>query len=77
MKTVFSHIEINYSEYARVNQPEFIGRRWDWVDPRADVEAKKLAIDNNMMTLTDVMAEQGYDFNDYIRRRKKELEKLK
>lgn len=70
-------LAISYSEYDRVNKPEFIGRRWDWVDPRADVEAKKLAIDNNMLTLTDVMAEQGYDFNDYIRRRKKELEQLK
>lgn len=70
-------LSIPYSQYDRVNQPEFIGRRWDWVDPRADVEAKKLAIDNNMLTLTDVMAEQGYDFNDYIRRRKKELEQLK
>ena len=70
-------IELNFFEIDRINQPEFIGRRWDWVDPRADVEAKKLAIDNNMMTLTDVMAEQGYDFNDYIRRRKKELEQLK
>jgi lambda family phage portal protein len=68
---------VGYSEYERVNQPEFIGRRWDWVDPRADVEAKVLAINNNMITLSEVMAEQGYDFNDYIRRRKKELEQLK
>jgi len=68
---------VPYSEYKRVNQPEFIGRRWDWVDPRADIEAKVLAINNNIITLSDVMAEQGYDFNDYIRRRKKELGQLK
>lgn len=70
-------VNVSYSQYERVNKPEFIGRRWDWVDPRADVEAKVLQIKNNLICLSDVHAEQGYDFNDYIRRRKKELEQLK
>jgi lambda family phage portal protein len=74
---VSKSVSVNYSELERVNKPEFICRRWDWVDPRADIEAKVAAINNNIITLSDVMAEQGYDFNDYIRRRKKELEQLK
>lgn len=70
-------INLSFADYERVNQPEFIGRRWDWVDPSADIEAKVMAVNNNMMTLSDVMAEMGVDFEDYIRRRKRELEKLK
>lgn len=70
-------VNISFAEYDRVNKPEFIGRRWDWVDPRADVEAKIMAVKNNLTTLTDVMSEMGVDFEDYIRRRKKELEKLR
>lgn len=70
-------VNISYSQYERVNKPEFIGRRWDWVDPRADVEAKVMAINNNLITLSDAMAEMGYDLDDYLVRRKRELEKLK
>lgn len=72
-----NQVNISFAEYDRINQPEFIGRRWDWVDPRADVEAKVMALKNNLTTLTDVMAEMGVGFEDYIRRRKRELEKLK
>lgn len=70
-------INVSFADYDKVCKPEFIGRRWDWVDPRADIEAKVMAVKNNLTTLTDVMAEMGVDFEDYIRRRKKELEKLK
>ena len=45
-------LDIPYAEYNRVNKPEFIGRWWPWVDPRADAEAKKLMIDNNMALLS-------------------------
>jgi lambda family phage portal protein len=70
-------INVSFANYERANKPEFIGRRWDWVDPRADVEAKVNAVNNNLTTLTDVMAEMGVDFEDYVRRRKMELVKLK
>ena len=70
-------LSVSYSQFDRINAPEFTGRRWPWVDPRADAEAKKLMLDNNMALLRDVLAELGYDFNDYVRERKKELEMLK
>ncbi len=74
---ISGQINVSFFDYDRINKPEFIGRRWDWVDPRADIEAKVMAVKNNLITLTDVMAEMGVDFEDYVRRRRKELEKLK
>jgi len=74
---ISGQVKIPYSRYDEVNRPEFIGRRWDWVDPRADVEAEVMAIDNHLSTLTESLAKRGKDLQQYASERKKEIETLK
>lgn len=40
------------------------GRRWQWVDPRADVEANIAAIQNGLKSRYDVISEQGKDLDE-------------
>lgn len=40
------------------------GRRWAWVDPRADMDANVNAINNKLKSRADVIAEQGKDIDD-------------
>lgn len=40
------------------------GRRWQWVDPRSDVEANIAAIQNGLKSRYDVIAEQGKDLDE-------------
>lgn len=40
------------------------GRRWDWVDPRNDMEAKILGVKAGLLAPQDIAAQMGRDFND-------------
>lgn len=53
-----------YSKYNKFNQPEFIGRRWQWVDPRADAAANIQLMDKGLKTPQEILAEQGKDLTD-------------
>lgn len=76
MAIVSKALPFSYSDYERLNKPNFVGRRWDWVDPRADVEAAKSSVESHLSTLTDELSKSGIDINDYIRTRTKELKLL-
>ena len=43
-------------------------RRWEWVDPRADMEAKVLAVRAGLLDPQSVAAAMGNDFADVVAR---------
>lgn len=45
---------------------EWQPRRWEWVDPKGDMEAKILAVKAGLMAPQDLSAAMGYDFDDTI-----------
>lgn len=53
---------------------KFHGRRWDWVDPLKDANANILMIDNGLASLTQVLAEQGIEYEDILQDKKREKE---
>ena len=46
--------------------PKFVPRRWDWVDPNKDISAKVTAINEGVMSLTQVIAETGRDIEEVL-----------
>lgn len=70
-------IKLPYGDFERLNHPEFLGRRWQWVDPYKDVQASATAIENNLTTVTRELKKQGIDFDDFVAERKRELDMLK
>jgi lambda family phage portal protein len=44
----------------------FQGRRWDWVDPKKDIEADLLAIDGGLKSPQSVAAKLGLDYEDLL-----------
>jgi lambda family phage portal protein len=52
------------SKFDKFNQATWQGRRWQWVDPKADIEANIAAINNGLKCRADVIAEQGKDIED-------------
>jgi lambda family phage portal protein len=58
---------------AHVWQP----RRWQWVDPRNDMEANLIAVQQGFKTRTQVCAELGVDFEDVLAQLKREQDKAK
>ena len=57
---------VTMDKFDRVNVPEFYGRRWAWVDPLKDVEAKIKEVAAGFTTNNDVVAEKGGDFTENI-----------
>ena len=42
---------------------EWQGRRWEWVDPKSDMEAKILSVRAGLIAPQDLAAQMGYDFD--------------
>lgn len=55
----------------------FQGRRWQWVDPRAEVEAAQLLIENGLSSRTEIAAAQGREFDDVIDELEQEEKRLR
>lgn len=51
-------------KFDKFNAPKFTGRRWDWVNPKDDIESKLAAIKAKLTSHRRVMAEQGIDLED-------------
>jgi lambda family phage portal protein len=50
---------------------------WQWVDPQNEIEASTKAVDNNLSTLSEEVASQGYDWEETLEQRARELRKKK
>lgn len=55
------------AKFAKFAAHEWQPRRWEWVDPKADMEAKILSVRAGLMAPQDLAAAMGYDFEDVLR----------
>jgi lambda family phage portal protein len=50
----------------KFSKHEWQPRRWEWVDPKSDMEAKILAVRAGLMAPQDIASSMGYDFDDTL-----------
>jgi lambda family phage portal protein len=62
-----------FDDYLKV---KFQPRGFPWVDPSKDVQAAVLAYENNMTTLTDILAEKGTSLDHVITTKAAEVAKI-
>jgi lambda family phage portal protein len=55
------------SKLAKFSKHEWQARRWEWVDPKSDMEAKILSVRAGLMAPQDLSAAMGYDFEDTLK----------
>lgn len=55
------------AKLAKFGAHEWQPRRWEWVDPRADMEAKVQAVKAGAMSPQDLAASMGADFEDVLK----------
>jgi len=61
------------AEYCRAT---WLGGGWGWVDPVKEVDAARKAIDYGLSTLADEAAAQGKDWEEVLKQRKREEDKI-
>lgn len=67
-------INLPADKFDKFNQPLFIPRGWQWVDPQKETDATLTAIDGGLTTLTKALAEKGDDLEEVLRERASEKE---
>lgn len=63
-----------YEKFWKFNVPDFRGRRWSWVDPKKDMEAAILGIENRLTTHRQVIADGGEDVYEVFQKAKDDEE---
>ncbi len=56
-----------YAKLAKFRRHEWQPRRWEWVDPKNDMEAKILGVKAGLISPQDLSAAMGYDFEDTLK----------
>ena len=54
------------AKFQKFRAHEFLGRRWQWVDPLKDMNANVVAIDNGLASPYQIAAQQGADAEDVL-----------
>jgi len=77
MSIITGAVNLPYSKFDKFNQPYFLPRRWDWVDPEKDANANILAYKNGFKTLEQILAERGMDLEETLEQLRYEKELIK
>ena len=67
---------VDFAEYDRCLDVAFIPRRWEWIDPVKDTQAKSMQIKQGITSLSQVIRDQGKDPEDTFNEIKAERELL-
>jgi lambda family phage portal protein len=61
-----NRITLPAAKYKKFNQPNWHGRRWAWVDPQKEINAKESELANLLTSPTRALAEQNLDEDEII-----------
>lgn len=75
LSDVFDYQDYSFNE-EKYNEPRWMPRGWDWVDPLKDILATKEALKSNLTTMSDVLAKRGLDFEETMLRIQKERARM-
>lgn len=70
-------LPVDTRQFAEIQNPIFRARGWRYVDPQKEIGANVEALQNNLATLTDVLADQGIDITEHFETIKSERELAK
>lgn len=59
-------LDLTAGQFAEVMNPTFRGRGWKYTNPKDEAEADVMGLQNNLETLSDVLAEKGVDIVDHF-----------
>ena len=64
------------TETERYTRVRWMPRGWDWIDPHKEIQAAKEAVRCGFKTQSQIVSEQGGDFEELITARKTEVEQV-
>ena len=61
-------LNITAANYNELQNPRWIGRGWEYIDPMKDVKADEIRLQNRLATPSEILAEQGIDYTEFLDR---------
>jgi len=58
------NIKLPFSRIEKFSNPSWQKKRWPWIDPKKDVEAAVIGLDNQLMSRGEVISDNGGDRED-------------
>lgn len=77
MALLYQAIKLPLVLFDKFNQPWFIGRSWQYVQPKEDAETDEFMISHNLDTYENRLGMRGLDYEDVMDRRQFEVEDMK
>jgi len=77
MALLSGQLEINFSQFNKLNAATWQPRRWKWFDPVKDIKAEIAAIESGIKTRSQVIRELGFDPYDVWEEMAEEQELIK
>ncbi|WP_108062695.1 phage portal protein [Poseidonibacter lekithochrous] len=74
MSLLSAVIALPYFKYDKFNNPHWLARGWQWVDPLKDAQANILLNKEGLKTHTEIFAEMGKDIEEVYEQLAKEIE---
>lgn len=72
---IFSgRLNLPAAKFEKFDTPVWMPRRWAWVDPKNEIEATVMALENRLTTPSKVAADQGMDFEELLEQYKLDAE---
>lgn len=68
MALLSDNLNLPARKFDKFNQPYWMPRGWNWVDPQKEINSSILAVRNGFKSLSDVLGEQGHDIEDVFSR---------
>jgi lambda family phage portal protein len=67
-------LQLTNAEYLEVQNPMFQARGFDYIDPTKDIDADVTKLQNRLTTPSEILAERGIDYLDFLERWKADKE---
>lgn len=61
-------LEISARDFESVQNPKWIGRGWEYINPTQDAAADVMRLQNRLATPSEILAAQGVDYSDFLDR---------
>lgn len=68
MAILSGEIKLPARKIEKFNQPHWMPRGWNWVDPQKEVNSNIDAVKNGFRSLSDILAESGHSVEDVFQR---------
>ena len=69
-------LKLPLARFEKFNRPEFLPRKWAWIDPNKEASALKMMLEQKLKSRTEIIRDLGRDFDNVLAEIAEEQQKM-